>query len=409
MSYPSTWKKIKFGDIAKRKSVRIDNPIESEYERYVGLEHLNSGELVVKRWGSTKDVTSNMQIFNKNDILFARRNTYLRRISVALFDGVCSGDIIVIEPILNHIVEGFLPTYMQFEEFENKVVAWSAGAFSKRIKWKQLADFEIWIPSKEEQQKIVDVIWSIHDNQERSENLIQVTEKLKKGLLELLLTKGIGHKKFKKTELGEIPEEWKIKKLKDFCYIKGRIGWRGLKQSEFTKEGPFLITGTDFIEGKINWSTCYHITQERFDESPEIIVKDGDILITKDGTIGKTVFVEELPGLASLNSHLLTIRTNKDMIPKYLYYFFETQYFLDFIESQKSGSTLKGLGQKKIENFLVFIPSIKEQEQILILLEKMNDLIKENKKNLFNCRALKKKLTNEFLSNNLLIPKEVLN
>lgn len=71
--------------------------------------------------------------FNKNDILFARRNTYLRRVSVALFDGICSGDIIVIEPILTHIIQGFLPIYMQFKEFEDQVIAWSAGAFSKRL------------------------------------------------------------------------------------------------------------------------------------------------------------------------------------------------------------------------------------------------------------------------------------
>jgi len=82
---------------------------------------------------------------------------------------------------------------------------------------------------------------------------------------------------------------------------------------------------------------------------------------------------------------------------------------LDFIESQKSGSTLKGLGQKKIEKFLVAIPNIKEQEQILKILEQMNDLIKSDKQSLLNCHNLKKKLTNEFLSGNLLIPKEGLN
>ena len=131
---PDGWNKVKFKELAKQKSVRIDNPGESGFEKYVGLEHLDSGELVVKRYGRTSDVTSTMKLFNKGDILFARRNTYLKRVSVAPFDGVCSGDIIVLEPILDHIVEGFLPIFMQFEPFENKIIALSAGAFSKRIK-----------------------------------------------------------------------------------------------------------------------------------------------------------------------------------------------------------------------------------------------------------------------------------
>ena len=98
---------MKFSQLAKEKSNRVDKPNESEYERYVGLDHMDSGNLIVKRWGSTKDVTSAMKLFNENDILFARRNTHLRRTSVARFDGVCSGDVIVIEPILNEIVVDF--------------------------------------------------------------------------------------------------------------------------------------------------------------------------------------------------------------------------------------------------------------------------------------------------------------
>ena len=285
MSYPSTWKKIKFGDIAKRKSVRIDNPKESEYERYVGLEHLDSGEFVVKRWGSTKDVSSNMQIFNKNDILFARRNTYLKRISVALFDGICSGDIIVIEPILNHIVEGFLPMYMQFEEFENKVVAWSAGAFSKRIKWKQLSDFEIWIPSKEEQQRMVNIIWSIHENQERTENLVQVTEKIKKGLLEELLTKGIGHKKFKETELGEIPEEWNIQVIDDICTIRRGASPRPIDNKKyFSDSGPGWIRISDVTSVyKFIRNTEQYLSE--LGESKSVRVKKGDLIMSICATI----------------------------------------------------------------------------------------------------------------------------
>ena len=99
--------------------------------------------------------------------------------------------------------------------------------------------------------------------------------------------------------LGEILAEWKTRKLKAICYMKGRIGWQGLKQSEFTDEGPYLITGMNFKDGIIRWNEVYHITEERYNEAHEIQLQEGDVLITKDGTIGKLLYVDHLPGKAS--------------------------------------------------------------------------------------------------------------
>lgn len=108
--------------------------------------------------------------------------------------------------------------------------------------------------------------------------------------------------------IGEIPAEWDLLKLKYCSYLKGRIGWQGLRAEEFTEEGPYLITGTDFENGRIQFERSYHITEERYAEAPQIQLKVGDLLITKDGTVGKMALVTELPDKASLNSHLLLIR-----------------------------------------------------------------------------------------------------
>ncbi|MCX6672040.1 MAG: restriction endonuclease subunit S [Euryarchaeota archaeon] len=403
MSYPSTWNKIKFGDIAKRKSVRIDNPKESEYERYVGLEHLDSGELVIKRWGSTKDVSSSMQIFNENDILFARRNTYLKRISVVLFDGLCSGDIIVIEPILNHIIEGFLPIYMQFEEFENKVVAWSAGAFSKRIKWKQLADFEIWIPSKKEQQKIVDFIWSIHDNQERLENLIQMTEKLKRGLLEELLTKGIGNTKFKKTELGEIPEEWQIQTIKNIsksyaggtpsrskpAYFKGNIPW---------------VKSTELNSGII-YDTEEKITNDGLENSSAKWIPENSVLVAMYGaTVGQIALLKIK---STSNQAVMAIVPSEALNYQYLFYYLKSKK--NDLISLTQGSGQPNLSKEIITSIKIPLPPLIEQFKLVSIIEIIEKNISQFSENYKNLIALKKKLTNEFLSGNLLIPKEAMN
>lgn len=103
--------------------------------------------------------------------------------------------------------------------------------------------------------------------------------------------------------LGKIPVHWQIVRLKFSTYVKGRVGWHGLNSNEFLYDGNlYLVTGTDFIDRKIKWDTCYRITQERFDEDPYIHLKEEDILVTKDGTIGKVAQVRNIPFQASVNS-----------------------------------------------------------------------------------------------------------
>ncbi|MCE8425335.1 MAG: restriction endonuclease subunit S [Candidatus Methanoperedens sp.] len=111
--------------------------------------------------------------------------------------------------------------------------------------------------------------------------------------------------------LREIPMGWNVNRIKFTSYVKGRVGWHGLRSDEFTDVGPFLVTGTDFSNGKINWETCHHFSEERYNEDPYIQLKENDLLITKDGTIGKVAIVEKLSGKASLNSGIMLIRPLK--------------------------------------------------------------------------------------------------
>src|SRR4051794_39826898 len=92
--------------------------------------------------------------------------------------------------------------------------------------------------------------------------------------------------------IGEIPEHWYINKIKYSSYVKGRIGWQGLRSEEFVDDGPYLVTGTDFEDGKVNWDRCYHVLKWRYDQDPYIQIKKGDLLVTKDGTIGKLAYID---------------------------------------------------------------------------------------------------------------------
>ena len=176
--------------------------------------------------------------------------------------------------------------------------------------------------------------------------------------------------------IGEIPRSWNIKRIKYLAQLKGRIGWQGLTSDEYTDVGPFLITGVDFSDGGINWESCVHITEERWAEAPEIHIKNGDLLITKDGTVGKVAIVENLQGKASLNSGVLLIKTSGKYNKKFLYWTLLSEEFWTWFRLKNAGnSTIVHLYQNDFAEFSYTFPDATEQQAIADFLDKECDQI----------------------------------
>lgn len=167
--------------------------------------------------------------------------------------------------------------------------------------------------------------------------------------------------------IGDVPSHWIPYRIKYNTFLKGRIGWQGLKADEFKDEGYCLITGTDFDNnGGINWETCYRISEERFLEDTLLHVKNGDILLTKDGTIGKLAYIDNLPEPASLNSHLLIVRQKNNLIlNSFLYFVLSSSVFKDFYSYNQTGSIMNSISQEMFSYFNTFVPSVEEQERIV--------------------------------------------
>lgn len=200
--------------------------------------------------------------------------------------------------------------------------------------------------------------------------------------LEKLLEKKRNIKKGAMQELLRPKEGWKIKKFREISYMKGRIGWQGLKQTEFTMnpEHPFLITGMNFNDGSIKWDEVYHVPEERYEIAKDIQLRPGDVLMTKDGTIGKLLYVSEIPYpyRATLNSHLLVFRPIKNSyIPKFLYYQLDSNTFKDFIELRKTGTTFFGISQEAVGDYQVFLPNLEEQTFIANTLSVIDEEIEK--------------------------------
>ena len=155
----------------------------------------------------------------------------------------------------------------------------SGGSTFRELSKTVLGRLYLPFPPLEEQQKIAHVLMSIDKAIETVDEAIAKAERIKKGLMQELLTKGIGHKEFKDTEIGRIPKDWEVVRLEDVASIKGRIGWHGLRDEDYLTEGEYyLVRGTEFENGKILWEKCVYISKEWYEKDPNIQLKEGDIL-----------------------------------------------------------------------------------------------------------------------------------
>ncbi len=197
----------------------------------------------------------------------------------------------------------------------------------------------------------------------------------------------------------QFPNDWEPISLLNSTYLKGRIGWQGLKASEFTNYGPYLVTGTDFVNGRIDWENCYHITKERFHEAPQIHLKEDDLLITKDGTIGKIALVKDCPEEAILNSGIFLMRC-KDQSYRhgFLFYFLLSDYFKKYLRDTQGGSTIVHLYQREFERFTFWAPKLAEQERIAEILSQADSAIEETQALIDKYSRIKRGLMQDLLT-----------
>ena len=206
--------------------------------------------------------------------------------------------------------------------------------------------------------------------------------------------------------IGEIPTDWNIKRVKYLASLKGRIGWQGLTSDEYIDEGPFLITGIDFCNGGIDWENCVHITEERWAEAPEIHIHNGDLLITKDGTIGKVAIVDNLTTKASLNSGVLLIRPQVDYDKKFLFWVLQSDEFWTWFKLKNAGnSTIVHLYQGDFAEFSYTFPMVEEQKAIANYLDaqcsNLDSIIADLEKQIDTLQKYKKSLITETVTKGL--------
>ena len=172
-------------------------------------------------------------------------------------------------------------------------------------------------------------------------------------------------------------DDWEQRKLSEVATMHARIGWQNLRKSEFLDSGDYyLITGTDFVDGEVDLANCHYVTKERYEQDPNIQLQNNDVLVTKDGTLGKVAFVKDLTKPATLNSGVFVVRSlSANLKNRFIFHYLKSSFLMNFARGKLTKGTIKHLNQSVITQLPIPIPPLPVQKEIVRILDKFTELI----------------------------------
>ena len=198
-------------------------------------------------------------------------------------------------------------------------------------------------------------------------------------------------------------DTWEQRKLSEIATMHARIGWQNLRTSEFLDSGDYmLITGTDFIDGAVNFDTCHYVERERYEQDKHIQIRNGSILITKDGTLGKVAYIQGLTMPATLNAGVFNveIKDENEVDNRYLFQYLKAPFLMDYVDKKATGGTIKHLNQNILVDFPVVLPHKAEQEKIGEYFLAIDHLITLHQRKYDKLQVLKKAMLEKMFPKN---------
>lgn len=397
---PEGWHKVRFGDVAKKIRETVDRK-NCNLDRFVAGEHMQTDDFRINNWG-TIDYGYLGPAFDhkfiKGQILYGSRRTYLRKVSIPHFDGVCANTTFVIEPTGDDLVPDLVPFVMQSAGFNDHSIRMSKGSTNPYVNWKDIACYEFAVPEKEQQRRIATILWSAEDCIVFGERFVEAAKQAKLLLMRELFD-------YKKGTLDTNPPELLKKSTKSIeivnlgnkAYFKLITGGTPFtKKSEYWNgDIPWLLSG-EVNNGRI-YKTEKKITELGFQNSNATIVPIHSVLIALAGQ-GKTrgsVAINEIE-LTTNQSVAAIVPNNEKIDPFYIYYILESLY--EEIRSYSGKEDRGGLSLSSLRKINLPIPMLSDQKKIAGILTRCDETIATARANVRATKALKMKMINEFLN-----------
>lgn len=373
----SQWKTYRFDEIAKNISERVD-PNNTDLEVYVGLEHIDSESIHLKRSGTPDDVDGQKLRFYPGDVIFGRRRAYQRKAAVATTDGFCSAHALVLRANPEVIDPQLFPFFMHSDAFMHRAVDISVGSLSPTINWGSLKHQSFTIPPLDQQPELTNLLWSLDE----------LYEAQLSNLIKLNTLRRSNENKYLKLDACK-PEV----NATDF-FDKIADGTHETPKKE--KSGYKLLTSKNIVQSKLDFETDYFISEtDYFSINKRSKVDPNDILFGMIGTVGQVCRITEEPNYAIKNMGLFK---TKDLKKSFVaFYYFKSDVFQNLLKSQLSGTSqkyvslgyLRSLKLPDSDNSKV-LEWMNKELQFDKLIHKVENLIGELK-------SMKKTLTNQLL------------
>ena len=388
-NFKSSWEQRKLGDIADVTKLAgfefTKHVVYSDEGNIIALRGLNikNGQLILDDVkyidGSNFSKLSRSKLFI-DDIMF----TYVGTVGEVAI--IKENDRFYLAPNVSRIrvksddSPKFISHYMRTDNFKNKVIfPLIATSSQPALSMENIRKFTINIPTNREEQ---DRLAKYFDN---LDNLITLHQCKESAFSEWKDSSFL--QKHKTT--------WEQRKLSEIATMHARIGWQNLRTSEFLDSGNYmLITGTDFEDGAINFDTCHYVERERYEQDKHIQIKNGSILITKDGTLGKVAYVQGLSMPATLNAGVFNVEIKDEtkVDNKYLFQYLKAPYLMDYVDKKATGGTIKHLNQNILVDFPVVMPLKQEQRLIGAYFNQLDNLITLHQRELEKLQNIKKSM-----------------
>jgi restriction endonuclease S subunit len=385
------WESFRFDEIAAKISETVD-PNTTELEIYVGLEHIDAEDIHIKRFGTPDDVSGGKLKCYPGDVIFGKRRAYQRKAAVVEFEGICSAHAFVLRANPDVIDPQLFPFFLHSDQFMHRMVDISVGGLSPTINWGDLKHQEFLLPPKDKQAELAELFWAMDEVIERNEQLQTNYNNFLESSLNSLIFGQFGYFQMKKTKIGEIPNNWNLKKLGELCV---KIGDGIHKTPEYVEDSEYLfVNGNNLIDNKITKTertNCVSYSEfEKYNKRLAI----GTILLSINGTIGNLAFYNGENVVFGKSVAYMGVNEN-ELDPLFLYYLLQTKKIKTYFERELTGSTISNLSLKTIRSTPVPLPLILDQK---IISQKLNQIFKGREaisKTIISSKSLQKSLINQ--------------
>ena len=308
--------------------------------------------------------------------------------------GIVSTLYAVYKPISNLTNTEFVQSYFELDLRMNKYMKPLVNIGAKhdmKVSDANALLGEVVFPSFEEQSKITKFLGQLDNFITLHQRKLAKLKELKQGYLQKLFPKN--GSKFPQLRFAGFADAWEQRKLSDIATLNARIGWQNLRTSEFLESGDYmLITGTNFHDGTVDYSTVHYVEKNRYEQDTKIQVENGSILITKDGTLGKVALVQGLNMPATLNAGVFNVKIKdpETIDVDYVYQYLAAPFLMKYANAKSTGGTIKHLNQNILIDFPVLLPRKREQVKLAELLNGLDNTITLHQRKLEKLQELKK-------------------